>query len=179
MPNENKLTQVRNKDLSGGEWPVVKMWYGKMAGKTIEEIIDNYPRYFIWMVKAFQDVTVTQAKHFQDRYEMELPREVIQDVIPYEYIYKHSPEGEYERLCKGEITIEETYGYKIKHPKGPFIIYPEVNTPSNGTNSPQGKHFFPLFIPPPKDDTSPEYKKWLQDYYWNRDILPNYGFYSQ
>lgn len=150
---------MRNKDLSGGEWPVSKMWYGKMAGKTIEEIIDNYPRYFIWMVKAFQNVTVPQARYFQDKYGMELPREVVQDVVPYEYVYKKSPEGEYEKLCRGEITIEETYGYQATCPV------------DNNTSS--------LFIPPPEDENSPEYRKWLSDYMWNRDIRPNYDFYSQ
>lgn len=198
---------MRNKDLSGGEWPVLKMWYGKMAGKTIEEIIDTQPRYFIWMVKAFQDVTVTQAKHFQDKYEMELPPEVIQDVTPYEYIYKHSPEGEYERLCKGEITIEETYGYRVKHSSpdnSPMVknpgseatkpvlqsnTYPRVNISSCETSSlTRPSNIYPgsspdkdtlLFIPPPKDESSPEYRKWLSDYMWNRDIRPNYNFYSQ
>lgn len=182
---------MRNKDLSGGEWPVLKMWYGKMAGKTVEEIVDNYPRYFIWMVKAFQDVTVTQAKYFQDKYGMDLPPEVIQDVIPYEYIYKHSPEEEYERLCKGEITIEETYGYRVKHsspdnyPLGKNSrseatkpIPQSSNTPTQSNNSLVSQDTL-LFIPPPEDESSPEYAKWLQDYYWNKDIRPNYNFYSQ
>ena len=170
---------MRNKDLSGGEWPVLKMWYGKMAGKTIEEIIDTQPTYFIWMVKAFQDVTVTQAKHFQDKYEMELPPEVVRDVPPYEYIYKHSPEGEYERLCKGEITIEETYGYKVKHSLPRSKGVPKLSDIHSIGCSDSSPDKVSMFIPPPEDRDSPQYRKWLQDYAWNKDIVPNYDFYNQ
>lgn len=105
---------MRNKDLSGGEWPVTKMWYGKMAGHTIEDIIENNVSYFIWMVKAFQDVTVKQAKFFRDKWEMDLPEEVIKDVIPYTYSRK-APEKEYERLCEGLIDIKDTYMVKLQN----------------------------------------------------------------
>lgn len=104
---------MRNKDLSGGEWPVTRMWYGKMAGHTIEDIIENNVSYFIWMVKAFQDVTVKQAKFFRKKWEMDLPEEVIKDVVPYTYSRK-APEKEYERLCQGLIDIKDTYMVKLQ-----------------------------------------------------------------
>ena len=92
---------MRDKNGGHGESPVVKMWYGKMAGRTIEEIIDTKPDYFIWMVEQFQDITVDQARYFKEKYGMELPPDVIapSDTIPYEHT-KDSPEGEYIDICK-------------------------------------------------------------------------------
>lgn len=90
---------MRNTDGSGGEYPVVKMWYGKGAGRTIEEIIDWKPDYFIWMVEKFLDVTPAQASYFEQKYGMKLPPEVIRDVPPYEW-KKGSPEEEYAEICK-------------------------------------------------------------------------------
>lgn len=93
---------MRNKDGSGGEYPVTKMWYGKGAGRTIEEIIDWKPDYFIWMVDRFLDVSPSQAEYWNKKFPgMELPDYVISpaDVIPYTYT-KESPADEYELLCK-------------------------------------------------------------------------------
>lgn len=81
------------------EYPVHHMWYGKGAGRTIEEIIDWKPDYFIWLVQTFLDVTPSQAAYFKKKLGMDLPREVIRDVVPYIH-HKLSPPEEYERICK-------------------------------------------------------------------------------
>lgn len=88
--------------LREGEYPIVRFWYGKGAKyKTIEELIDNEPKLFLWYVEKFQDVTVKQAQHFKDRYGMDLPDEVISDVEPYEHRKgAPSPDTEYEKICE-------------------------------------------------------------------------------
>lgn len=83
--------------MKNREYPVVKMWYGKGAGRTIEEIIDWKPDYFIWLVESFLDVTPSQAEYFKNKFGMELPLEVIRDVVPYEH-RKNSPEDEYAKI---------------------------------------------------------------------------------
>lgn len=164
---------MRNKDLSGGEWPVTKMWYGKMAGHTIEDIIENNVSYFIWMVKAFQDVTVKQAKFFRDKWGMDLPEEVIKDVPPYTYSRK-APEKEYESLCEGLIDIKDTYMVKLQSSRNQTV---KTHSPNRLDNIPRSRA-----IPPPKDAPkgSDEYKRWLYSVYGrNKDILPNYDFDNQ
>lgn len=177
---------MRNKDLSGGEWPVTRMWYGKMAGHTIEDIIENNVSYFIWMVKAFQDVTVKQAKFFRKKWEMDLPEEVIKDVVPYTYSRK-APEKEYERLCQGLIDIKDTYMVKLQSLSKP-IQTKDVSQVSSSSpvksHSPKKLKNIPRSkaIPPPEDAPkgSDEYKRWLYFVYGrNQDILPNYGFNNQ
>lgn len=187
---------MRNKDLSGGEWPVTKMWYGKMAGHTIEDIIENNVSYFIWMVKAFQDVTVKQAKFFRDKWEMDLPEEVIKDVPPYTYSRK-APEKEYEMLCKGLIDISDTYMVKLQSSRNQTVTdIPPVTSTQSREDSPSSVNIPPVkshspnrlkniprsrAIPPPNGSKlSDEYKRWLYFVYGrNQDILPNYGFDNQ
>ena len=84
------------------EYPIVRFWYGKGARyRSIEELIDGNPKWFIWAVENFQDVTPTQAKHFSDKYGIELPTEVIADVEPYEHKKgSPSPDTVYEDICK-------------------------------------------------------------------------------
>lgn len=91
------------------EYPVHHMWYGKGAGRTIEEIIDWRPDYFIWLVQTFLDVTPSQAAYFKKKYGMDLPKEYIRDVQPYIHL-KNSPTEEYKEVCeKGKLSS------KIKH----------------------------------------------------------------
>lgn len=75
---------MRDKQGNHGEAPIRAFWYGKKAGQTIEEIIDTDPTYFIWCVGQFLNVTPAQAAYFQNKYNMELPPNVIQDVEPYD-----------------------------------------------------------------------------------------------
>lgn len=167
------------------------MWYGKMAGHTIEDIIEHNVEYFIWMVKAFQDVTVSQAKFFRDKWGMDLPEEVIKNVPPYTY-NKKAPKGEYESLCKGLISISDTYTVKnqkeVIQSKGvpqvtssiPPSVSPTLDSPTK-LHSPNKIQPSFKVIPPPKGsrDTE-EYKQWFfRVYGMNRDILPNYDFYNQ
>lgn len=67
------------------EYPVTKMWYGKGAGRSIKEIIDWKPDYFIWLVEKFLDVTPSQAKYFSDKFGINLPLEVISPswIVPF------------------------------------------------------------------------------------------------
>ena len=81
------------------EYPVVKMWYTKHKGKTIEEIIDKDPSFACWMIKTFQNLTPTQAQYFKKRWGKELKKEYIQDVEPYEW-KKGDPEQLYMELCE-------------------------------------------------------------------------------
>lgn len=62
----------------GREYPITRFWYSKAARfKSIEELIDQDPSFFIWAVEKFQDVTPAQALHFKEKYGMDLPEEVI------------------------------------------------------------------------------------------------------
>lgn len=91
------------------EFPIKKFWYGKGAAyRTIEELIEKNPKWFIWAVETFQDVTEEQARHFYEVYSMELPPYVItpQSVMneinggsPYEY-KKGDSEEIYKDLCR-------------------------------------------------------------------------------
>jgi hypothetical protein len=74
---------MRDKQGNHGEAPITKFWYSRKAGQTIEEIIDTDPQWFIWAVQQFQNVTPQQAAYFEQKYGMELPENVIQDVPPY------------------------------------------------------------------------------------------------
>lgn len=92
---------MRDKKGNHGEHPVTAMWYGKMAGKTIEEIIDTDPSYFVWMLSGFLDVTVQQAKYFEEKYGLALPENVI--APPEISAWTHCEdtlENEYKELCK-------------------------------------------------------------------------------
>lgn len=100
------------------EFPIKKFWYGKGAAyKSIEELIEKRPGWFIWAVETFQDVSPSQAEHFREIYGMELPNEVItsQEVLdslnggsPYEY-KKGDTEEVYKDLCRkyAEVTHQE------------------------------------------------------------------------
>lgn len=81
------------------EYPIVRFWYTKHAGKTIEEIIDKDLDFFLWTVSSFQNVTPQQAKYFEKKTGKILNPRVIVDVEPYEYI-KGDPEEMYTELCK-------------------------------------------------------------------------------
>ena len=102
---------MRTSSGDHGEYPVVEMWYGKLAGSSIEKIIDLDPEYFIWIVKQFQDVTVQQADYFKDKYGMELPANVVAPpgTVPYQH-KKDSPEKEYINLCKTYWRMQEAKG---------------------------------------------------------------------
>ncbi len=75
-----KLSDNRN-----GEWPIVKFWYTKYKGKTIEELIDKDLEYFQWAVSTFQNVTPEQAEYYFQKTGKRLNPKVIQDVEPYEW----------------------------------------------------------------------------------------------
>lgn len=84
------------------EPPVLRFWYGKGAKyKSIEELIDNNPSWFIWAVDTFQDITPKQAKYWQDKYPgLDLPEEVIVDVDPFVPGPNNSENNrQYSQLC--------------------------------------------------------------------------------
>ena len=81
------------------EWPVVRFWYTKKKGQTVEEIIKSDITFFEWMVSNFQNVTPQQARVYNQLTNKKLPTEVIQDVEPYEW-HKGDPEALYTELCK-------------------------------------------------------------------------------
>lgn len=81
------------------EWPIVRWWYTKKKGLTIEETIDKDLDWFCWAVKTFQNVTLSQAKHFEKKTGKKLNPKYIQDVEPYEYKIG-DPESLYMELCE-------------------------------------------------------------------------------
>lgn len=91
------------------EFPIKKFWYGKGAAyKTIEELMEKNPGWFIWAVETFQDLTPEQAEHFKEVYRMDLPQEVIcsQELLdeinngePYEF-KKGDSEDVYKDMCR-------------------------------------------------------------------------------
>ena len=81
------------------EWPIVKFWYTRHKGLTIEELIDKHPDFFLWAVATFQNVTPAQAEYYHKKTGRRLNQMVIQDVEPYEW-QPGDPEGLYMDLCK-------------------------------------------------------------------------------
>ena len=81
------------------EYPIVRFWYTKQAGQTIEEIIDREPSFIEWAVSTFQNVTPSQAQHFKKLTGKDIPEEAIQDVQPYEW-QEGDTEQLYIDLCK-------------------------------------------------------------------------------
>ena len=91
------------------EPPIKFFWYGKGAAySSIEELMEKNPRWFIWAVESFQDLSPDQAQHFREVYGMDLPKEVItsQELLeeingglPYEY-KKGDSEEVYKDLCR-------------------------------------------------------------------------------
>lgn len=90
------------------EFPIKKFWYSKGAAyKSIEELMEKNPGWFIWALEHFQDVTPQQAKRFKELYDEDLPPEVIcsQELLdkinngePYEF--KKGDSGDiYKELC--------------------------------------------------------------------------------
>lgn len=82
------------------EYPIVKFWYTKHAGWTIEELIDKDVTFFEWVVKTFQDVTPKQAEYYYKKTGKKVPEECIRDVEPYLW---EKPDGElepYMTICK-------------------------------------------------------------------------------
>lgn len=110
------------------EFPIKKFWYGKGAAyRDIEELMEKNPGWFIWAVETFQDLTPSQASHFEEVYGMELPESVvcpqhlldeINGGLPYEF-KKGDSEDIYKDLCrkyanatgqKWDAWLEEGYG---------------------------------------------------------------------
>ena len=81
------------------EWPIVRWWYIRIKGLTIEETIDKDLSWFYWAVKEFQNVTPSQAKYFEKKTGKKLPARYIQDVEPYEWQPGDSEEL-YMELCE-------------------------------------------------------------------------------
>jgi len=81
------------------EYPIIKFWYTKHAGKTIEQLIDLDLPFFEWVVSTFQDVTPDQASYYFRRTGRGIPAECIQRKPPYDPL-PEDPEGLYEELCE-------------------------------------------------------------------------------
>lgn len=89
-----KLNPHRN-----SEWPIVRFWYTRKKGQTIEQIIDTDITFFEWAVANFQNITPGQASYYCRRTGHMPPSSVIKDVTPYEH-GDNDPEQLYEMLCK-------------------------------------------------------------------------------
>ena len=100
------------------EYPVAYLWYGKHAYEPLEQIMDLYPDYFLWMLEKFQNVTTSQATFFQKKYQVDIPPEAVENVPPYVYVRKDPPEL-YEALCKfprPELS-QVLHQYRVPHPE--------------------------------------------------------------
>lgn len=97
------------------EWPIVKFWYTRKKGKTIEEIIDTDPDWLIWAIKEFQNLTPKQAKYYELKTKKKLNPKYIQDVEPYEWKSGDSDEL-YMDLCETqnlEYTLRKWRGEQL------------------------------------------------------------------
>ena len=82
------------------EWPIVRFWYTKHKGWTIEQVIDRDIEFFQWAVANFQNVTPKQAEYYFQKTGKRLNPKVIQDVEPYEW-QPGDPELDlYMELCE-------------------------------------------------------------------------------
>ena len=93
-------------NVKAREYPIVRFWYTKHAGRTIEEIIDKDLDFFLWVVSTFQNVTPRQAEYFTKKTGKTLNPIVIDNVEPYEYV-KGDPEEMYAELCSTH-NLQET-----------------------------------------------------------------------
>ena len=91
-----KIQSPRN-----NEYPIVRFWYTKHAGRTIEEIIDREPSFIEWAIKCFQNVTPAQAAYFEKKTGKAIPDICIQDVEPYEWV-EGDTEQMYIDICKSQ-----------------------------------------------------------------------------
>lgn len=83
------------------EWPIVRFWYTKKKGKTIEEIIDTDVDWLNWAIKEFQNLTPQQAKYYELRTKRKINPKYIQDVEPYEW-KNGDPDNLYMDLCNNQ-----------------------------------------------------------------------------
>lgn len=92
------------------------MWYGKGAGRTLEEIMAWKPDYFLWLVETFLDVTPEQAAHWSGLYpgpDFRLPPEVISPPELRPYLHTRGvPEDTYSRLCQ----VYQAYLTSLENP---------------------------------------------------------------
>lgn len=84
-----------------GEWPIVKWWYTKKKGMTMEEVIDHDLDWFLWAVCTFQNVTPEQAEYFHKKTGKVLNPILIQDVEPYEWRSGDKDEM-YMEICESQ-----------------------------------------------------------------------------
>lgn len=82
------------------EYPIVRFWYTRHAGQTIERIIDTDPEYFEWAVRTFQDVTPAQAEHYRIRTGCTVPMGYVRDVVPYEWQPGDGELEPYMTICR-------------------------------------------------------------------------------
>ena len=94
-----------------GEWPIVRFWYTKKKGQTIEEIIDKDLSWFLWAVTTFQNVTPKQAEYFFKKTGKKLNSILIQDVEPYEWKLGDS-ENLYMELCENQDLTKTLRKYR-------------------------------------------------------------------
>lgn len=102
---------IKLKSNRKGEWPIVRFWYTRKEGQTIESIIDTDITFFEWAVSNFQNVTPSQARYYTNRTCRVVPNEAIQDVEPYEWL-----KGDDERLYISICDTQDIQGsiYKFR-----------------------------------------------------------------
>lgn len=100
-----KIT-IKLKPNRRSEYPIVRFWYTKQSGRTIEEIIDREPSFIEWVVSTFQNLTPQQASYFKKKTGKLIPDECIQDVKPYEY-KEGDPMELYMELCDSGKSLNE------------------------------------------------------------------------
>lgn len=94
-----------------GEWPIVRFWYTKKKGLTIEEVIDKDLDWFIWATVTFQNVTPKQAEYFFQKTGKKLNSKLIQNVEPYEWKFGDS-EDLYMELCECQDLVKTLRKYR-------------------------------------------------------------------
>lgn len=93
------------------EWPIVRWWYTRKKGLTIEKTIDTDLDWFCWAVRNFQNVTPKQAEYFKQKTGKSINPKYIQDVEPYEYKIG-DPEKLYMELCETQDLIGTLRKYR-------------------------------------------------------------------
>ena len=87
------------------EWPIVRWWYTRKKGLTIEETADKDLEWLCWAIKTFQNVTPEQARYIEEKTGKKMNPKYIQDVEPYEW-----QTGDSEELYMDICTSQDLKG---------------------------------------------------------------------
>lgn len=111
ISNVNQRKMIKLASNRRYEWPIVRFWYTRKEGQTIEEIINSDVMFFEWAVSHFQNVTPKQAALYKQVTGKVVPKEAIQDVEPYEW-QKGDPDRLYTTLCDTQDLETTIYRFR-------------------------------------------------------------------